>query len=113
MDLKVLSSVNYIIWLVASAVFFAVGEFFSKKFALDPKICYVVLILAAYCIGTLFWLPAILQKNQLSIVGTMWSVLSLLVTVSIGLLIFKESLSLIGIIGVLLAFVSIILLSLA
>ena len=111
MFLKSLLSVNYIFWLVASALFFAVGEFWSKKFALEPKIYYVVFILLAYCVGTLFWLPAIMQKNQLSIVGTIWSVMSLLATVSIGVLIFKEKLSLIGVLGIVFAFISIILLS--
>jgi multidrug transporter EmrE-like cation transporter len=104
-------SINYIFWLIVSALFFAVGEFLSKKFALNPKISYIVFILVAYCVGTLFWLPAILQKNQLSIVGTMWSVLGLLATVLIGVLIFKEELSLIGFIGIITAFIAIILLS--
>jgi uncharacterized membrane protein (UPF0127 family)/multidrug transporter EmrE-like cation transporter len=104
-------SINYIIWLVLSALSFAVGEFLSKKFALDPKISYILLILTAYCIGTLFWLPAILQKNQLSIVGTMWSVMSLLATVLIGVVIFKEHLSRTIIIGIVLAFLAIVFLS--
>jgi len=106
-----LSSINYIVWLVLSAVFFAIGEFLSKKFALNPNTTLVIIILLTYSVGVLFWLPAILQKNQLSIVGTMWSVLSLLTTVLIGVLIFKENLSLTGIIGIVFAVISIILLS--
>jgi multidrug transporter EmrE-like cation transporter len=104
-------NINYIFWLVASGVFFAFGEFLSKKFALNPKTSYVILILVMYSIGVLLWLPAILQKNQLSIVGTMWSVMSLLATILIGVLIFNEKLSLTGILGVTFAFISIILLS--
>ncbi len=77
-------SINYIYWLVLSALFFAFGEFLSKKFALSPKITLVFLIILVYSLGTLAWLPAILQKNQLSIVGTIWSVMSLLATVLIG-----------------------------
>jgi len=111
--MKFLLSINYIVWLILSALFFAVGEYFSKKFALNPRVMYVLLILAAYCVGTLAWLPAILQKNSLSIVGTMWSVLSLFATVLIGVLIFGEKLSLIGIVGIVMAVISIILLSIA
>lgn len=111
--MKSLLSINYIFWLVLSAVFFAAGEFCSKKFALAPKAGWVALILTAYILGTLAWLPAILQKNQLSIVGTIWSVLSLLATVSIGVIIFNEKLNLAGIFGILTAFVSIVLLSVA
>jgi len=104
-------SINYIIWLILSAIFFAIGEFLSKKFALNPNLTLVIIILIVYSVGVLLWLPAILQKNQLSIVGTMWSVLSLLTTILIGTLIFRENLSIIGIIGIIFAFISIILLS--
>ncbi len=105
--------INYIVWLVVSALFFAVGEFLSKKFALAPKVSWIIFILIAYILGTLAWLPAILQKNQLSIVGTIWSVLSLLATVSIGVIIFNEKLSTVGVAGVIIAFIAIILLSIS
>lgn len=111
--MKFLLSINYIIWLVASAIFFAVGEFLSKKFALSPKFFYVILILIIYSLGVLAWLPAILQKNQLSVVGTMWSVLSLLTTILIGVIIFGEKLSLIGIAGIVMAMIAIVLLSIS
>ena len=106
-----LLSINYIIWLAVSALFFATGEFLSKKFALNPNITLVVMILLVYSVSVLLWLPAILQKNQLSVVGTIWSVLSLLITVLIGVLIFGEKLSFTGLIGIILAFVAIIFLS--
>ena len=111
--MKYLLSINYFIWLVLSALFFACGEFFSKKFALHPTPSFVALILTAYILGTLAWLPAILQKNQLSIVGTIWSVLSLLATVSIGVLIFSEKLNWFSGAGILTAIIAIVLLSLA
>ena len=82
----------------------------SKKFALGPKFSYVVLIIIIYSLGVLAWLPAIMQKNSLSIAGTIWSVLSLLTTILIGVLIFGEKLSLIGVAGIFAAFVAIILL---
>jgi multidrug transporter EmrE-like cation transporter len=59
----------------------------------------------------LAWLPAILQKNSLSIVGTIWSVLSLCITILMGILIFGEKISAIGIIGIIAAVIAIILLS--
>lgn len=107
----ILSSINYVVWLIVSALFFAVGEFLSKKFALNPRSVYVVYILIFYSLGVLTWLPAILQKNQLSIVGTMWSVLSLLTTILIGVLVFNEKLNITGTVGIIFAFIAIILLS--
>ena|SRR3989339_302315 len=111
--MKFVLSINYIIWLIISALFFAVGEFLSKKFALQPKWSFVLLIFTAYILGTFAWLPAILQKNQLSIVGTIWSVMSLLATVLIGVLIFSEKLSILGIFGIIMALGAIVLLSIA
>jgi multidrug transporter EmrE-like cation transporter len=110
--MKFLLSINYLIWLALSGVFFAAGEFMSKKFALNPRVTLVAGILVVYSLGVLAWLPAILQKNQLSIVGTIWSVLSLLTTVLIGILLFGEKLSLLGIIGIAAAVVAVALLSL-
>ena len=111
--MKYLLSIHYLVWLVLSALFFAVGEFFSKKFALTPRLSIVIYILIMYILGTLVWLPAILQKNQLSIVGAIWSVMSLMATVLIGVLIFGEKLSAVGIIGIIIAFIAITLLSLS
>ena len=110
--MKSLLSIHYLIWLILSGLFFAAGEFFSKKFALNPRAIMVVYILLMYILGTLALLPAILQKNQLSIVGAIWSVLSLLATVLIGLLIFGERLTVIVIIGIITAVIAVTLLSL-
>lgn len=110
--MKFLLSINYIYWLILSALFFAVGEFMSKKFALAPKFSWVLFILVAYSFGTLAWLPAILQKNSLSIAGTIWSVMSLFATVLIGVLVFGEKLNTIGMMGIFAAVVAIVLLSL-
>ncbi|MCX6723082.1 MAG: hypothetical protein NT094_03360 [Candidatus Staskawiczbacteria bacterium] len=109
--MKFFLSINYLVWLTLSAVFFAIGEFMSKKFALNPK-TMLAGILAVYSLGVLAWLPAILQKNQLSIVGAIWSVLSLLTTVLIGLLVFGERLSSVGILGIITAVIAVALLSL-
>jgi multidrug transporter EmrE-like cation transporter len=109
--MKSLLSINYIFWLILSALFFAVGEYFSKKFSINPRPGTVGLILCAYALGTFAWLPAILQKNQLSIVGVIWSVMSLMATVLIGVIIFSEKLNLIGMLGILTAIISILLLS--
>lgn len=109
--MKFLLSINYLYWLVLSATFFAVGEFWSKKFALNPKFSYIALVVVIYSLGTLAWLPAILQKNSLSIAGTIWSVMSLFATVLIGVFLFGEKLTAVGIAGIIAAVIAIVLLS--
>lgn len=104
--------VNYVIWLLISSMFFALGEFLSKKFATTPSWTYVSLVLLAYSMGVLAWLPAILQKNQLAVVGTMGSVLSLSTTIFIGVVVFGESLSMVNIVGLCLGAFAVFLLSL-
>ena len=111
--MKFLFLFPYIAWLVLSALFFAFGEYLSKKFALAPSFSYVALIVGIYALGTLAWLPAILQKNQLSIVGAIWSIMSLVATVLIGVIIFGEHLNALAITGLVLGFLAILLLSLA
>lgn len=111
--MKYLLSIHYLIWLIISATFFALGEFLSKKFALQPKFIYVIYILIVYSIETLTWLPAILAKNQLSVVGTIWSVLSLLMTVLIGLVVFGEKINCVEAAGIVVAFIAVFLLSLS
>lgn len=106
-------AVPAIVWLIISALFFAGGEFLSKKFALAPSFTYIILIVAIYACGTLAWLPAILQKNNLSIIGSIWSVLSLAATVLIGTIIFSEKLSAVGVVGIVFAACAVALLSLA
>jgi multidrug transporter EmrE-like cation transporter len=106
-----LFSIPAFAWLVISAIVFAVGEFLSKKFAMSPSWNYVIVIVIVYAIGSLAWLPAILQKNSLSVAGAMWSVLTLLFTVMIGVLIFNEHLGLVGTLGVVFAIIAVALLS--
>jgi len=103
---------TYILWLIASALTFSVGEYFSKKFSIEPRVSTVGYLLLFYLIGTILWLPAIYQRQSLSITGTIWSVLTMMMTVILGTVIFKESVSTTGMIGIALSIVSVILLSL-
>jgi multidrug transporter EmrE-like cation transporter len=102
---------SYLFWIFASAIAFACGEFLSKSHALDPRPVKLFAIFVAYNMGVFFWLPAIMQKKELAIVGTIWSVLSLMSTVLIGMILFNEKLNLHQGIGVILATASIIFLS--
>jgi multidrug transporter EmrE-like cation transporter len=111
--MQTLLAIPYIFWLIASAICFAFGEYFSKKFGLTPNWYYVTLVFGSYMLGTAVWLPAIVQKNQLSIVGAIWSVLSLIATVLIGVLFFSEKLNTLSVLGLLLGLISVFLLSIA
>jgi len=103
---------SYVIsWLIVSVMFFAIGEYFSKSWALQPTIEKAIVLVIMYVLGTVAWLPAIYRGQIISIVGTIWSVMSLLTTLFVGIVIFHETLTLNQLIGMIMAFLSIILLS--
>jgi len=94
-------------------VFYAGGEYLSKKFAMNPRLNTLILILIFYSLGVLAWLAALWRRNDLAIVGTTWATLSVLVTISIGIFIFGEKLNTLGLVGIITATVAIFLLSVA
>ena len=100
------------VWIGISAIFFALGEFLSKKFALNPGWSLLILFLVVDVLSAMTWLPAIFQKNQLSVTGVIWSVVSVIATVAIGILAFNEKLTTIQLLGLTAGLVSVVLLSL-
>ena len=69
-------------WLLLSAAFFGVGEYLSKKFAASPNLRMLLWVCSTSLLGTLAWLPAIVQTNRLSSTGTAWLLLSILATLA-------------------------------
>lgn len=98
-------------WLVLSALFFAGGEYLSKIWASNPSITGIIWVVACYAFGTIAWLPALLHKNELAVMGTAWLLLATMATVIIGLFVFGESLNQSQWIGIGLSGVALFLLS--
>lgn len=105
------TSLPAFLWLTVSAAFFAIGEYLSKKFAIHPDSKGLLLVCAAYLLGTLAWLPAIVRTNQLASTGTAWLLLSMIATLGIGLGVFHEKLNSLQFAGVVLAAFALILLN--
>ena len=100
------------IWLAISALFFAAGEYLSKKFSLEPGWMLTAIIVATYAGGTLTWLPAIYDKKTLAITGVIWLLFGLIATVGIGTVLFKEHLTVLQWVGIALAAAAVALLGL-
>ncbi|MDD5623771.1 MAG: hypothetical protein PHI23_03615 [Candidatus Peribacteraceae bacterium] len=88
-----LLAIPAIVWLLLSALFFACGEYLSKQWGMDPRFSVAFAVVAVDAIGTFLWLPAILHKNQLAIMGTAWLLIGTLATVSVGIFFFGETLT--------------------
>lgn len=112
-EMKLILSFHYLMWLFVSMIFYGYGEYLSKKFALKPDPGIVALLLISYSLGILAWLCALIQRNQLAIVGTLWATLSILSTIAIGFFIFNEKINTIGVAGIITGGIAIVLLSLA
>jgi len=110
--MQLFTGIPMLAWLVLSGLFFAAGEFFSKRFALVPGVGLFLLIILVDVLSVTAWLPAIFERSQLSVTGVIWSVISLMLTVVIGVLFFQERLTLLQSLGLLAGFVSVVLLSL-
>lgn len=105
--------VPYYVWIIISALLTATGELLSKEFGDTHRTGFMIAAFIAYSLGTIAWFPSIFEKDQLLIVGVMWSVLSLATTVAIATLIFGEHFNTMSAIGIALAFAAVICLSLA
>lgn len=86
-----------------SAIFYAFGEYFSKKWGMAPSFWKTILVVAVYAVGTLTWLPALLHRNEIAIMGTIWLVLAVIATVFVGVVIFQEKVTMVEWIGIILA----------
>ena len=102
-------AVPFQIWLTMSVICFGIGELFSKKVVLGPTFQNIGLMHLFYTFGCLFWLPALAARRDLGTTGAVWSMMSLIVTVMIGVKYYGEQLVLRNMIGIFFALVAIIL----
>jgi multidrug transporter EmrE-like cation transporter len=61
-------------------------------------------------IGTWLWLPALKAGKDLATTGVAWSVMSAFVTVGLGVLFFKERLTAVNYVGLVMAVIALVLL---
>jgi len=74
-------------------MFFAWGEYLSKKWAFQPGWTMALAVIGVDAIGTLLWLPAIFNRNMLSIIGMAWLLIGAVASMAIGLIVFRETLN--------------------
>ena len=98
--------------LIIGAMCVALGDYLGKSWSLDQRTSLYVLSLAAYALSAVFYLPTLL-KESLVITTVIWSILIILVSIFIGLVLFKETLSPIRVVGVVLGLVSLVILNVA
>lgn len=98
-------------WILFAMVFYTIGEYYAKKFGNTSDIRFAVVAWVGYAINAMFFFPAISKYNSLSILGTLWNVFYVIITLFIGIVVFKETLAATQVVGLVFAFIAIILLS--
>ena len=94
-----------------SAFFYAGGEYLSKIWAINPTVGISLQVVMFYSMAALTWLPALLHKNQITIIGATPLLLATVAGVVIGCFVFNESLTSMHWLGVGLACIAMLLLS--
>ena len=94
------------VWLLISVVFYGFGEYYSKIWAIKPNLATILYLILFSLISLLAWLPALLHRNQISIMGTIWLLLATMATVFVGVVIFQEKITPIEWVGILMALIA-------
>ena len=103
--------ISIIIYYLLAMLLYGLGEYYSKIYALAPSLKMFGIIIFIYSLSSAAWLPAIQKIKSLSVLGTIWNISYMVITLFLGLVIFKETLTINQIWGIIFGFTSIVLLS--
>lgn len=94
-----------LIFLIAM-IAYGFGEYTSKLFSLNPSIKLVILTILLYIVPNICWFPLILWFKKLTIIGSLWNLGYVLITLFVGFFIFHEVVTTIQMIGIILAIIA-------
>jgi multidrug transporter EmrE-like cation transporter len=104
------SKVPVIILILLAASSVIAGDFFAKYWSIHQRPLFLVLTFIFYFGSAFFYTPTLLREG-LVITSMIWSLISFIGLIILGLLVFNETLTLIQTIGVVIGGISLILLS--
>lgn len=100
---------HWLVFIGLLIVFEIIADIFSKEWSLNGRISFWIFALSGYVVANIFWLRAIRLGSGLSRGAVLFSVGSAIAAVIIGVLVYKESVGKIELIGMALGIVSLIL----
>ncbi len=101
---------KWIIPLVVLILFEGLADYFAGKWGITGNLRFAIISFTGYAVGNLSWLIAMHNGSGLVRGAEIFSIVSALLAITIGILIYKENLSTTQIIGVILGIISIVLL---
>ena len=94
--------------ILIAVIIESVADILLKKWSIQNKNILLIIGLGIYFIGTLFWAFS-LKYDYLSKAISMFTILNLIIIILVGVLFFKENISLINKVGIGLGIISVIL----
>ena len=89
-------------------VFELIADIFAKEYSLRDNYWFWIASIASYIIANIFWLSAIKNGSGLGKGAIIFSVASAIIATTIGIIFYKEILTKIQLIGILLGIISLI-----
>ncbi len=97
------------VWLTLSATTVIIGDYLAKRWSIDRGATLFISAMAAYALSGPFYLPTLL-KEGLVVTSLIWTIITTLGLLVVGMLIYHEHLTTSQSIGVILGIISMILL---
>ena len=107
--ISILSKLPAIVLVSLAAVSVIIGDFFAKYWSLNQKNIFYILTLIFYLGSGVLYVPSLL-KEGLVITSIIWVLISTIGLLLVGIVIFKEQLSFIQVIGVTLGIIALLIL---
>lgn len=108
--ISLLSKIPVIGLILLASASVILGDYAAKAWSTNNKGMYLLLAFAGYFFSGFFYIPTLLREG-LIVTSVIWGLLSTIGFIVIGLLIFKETLSVTQIIAVTLGIISILVLT--
>jgi drug/metabolite transporter (DMT)-like permease len=108
--IELLKAIPVPVLIAVSVIFVTLGDYYGKKWSVTNETVYFVVAAGASLLSGVFYFP-VLFKHDLVTSSIIWTVLSILAFVVIGVLVYKEVLTPVQLVGAVLGIISILILS--
>jgi len=108
--LELLARFPVLVLLIISAAGVVSGDLFAKTWSTNQKPIFFALAILGYAVSALFYVPTLL-RDSLIITSIIWSLLSIIGFLIIGLVIFHETLTPTQTVGVVIGVIALLVLA--
>lgn len=110
--ISLLGKISVIGLIILASLSVTIGDFAAKSWSVNQKGSYLLLAFIGYFFSGFFYIPSLLREG-LIVTSVLWGLINTIGFIVIGLVIFKESLSPIQVVAVILGIISIFILTIA